>query len=163
MTPPPCHDNPSVPPSTATDEQRTLLEVSSTVVAHDDKRSTKVWCSFLAAATLLLVCVARIRGGIPTRLLRRGNTAGSSRGSRSSELSAVHYVPEAGTKGGSCLFFWGTSCGSNLSCDDNHVCQDNAGFHQPCGPDANGIDCAAGYWCHKIYSSHKFYICKDHL
>ena len=53
---PPFHDNPSAPPSTATGEQRTLLKVSSTVLVANDKRSTKGWCSFLAAATLL-VCM----------------------------------------------------------------------------------------------------------
>ena len=124
--------------------QRTLLEVPSTVVAHDDQRSTKGWCSFLAAATLLLVCVARSRGVVPTvhfSHLLRGNTGSSEM------MSAVHYVPEAGTKGGSCLKFWGTACGSDLSCDDNHVCQDNAGFGQPYGDDANGIDCISPFWC----------------
>ena len=97
MTPSPLHDNPSASPSTATGEQRTLLEVSSTgtVVAHN-RRSTKGWCSVLAAATLL-VCMASRRGGVPTvhdSPLRRGNTDRSA-------MSAVHDVPEAGTKGGS--------------------------------------------------------------
>ena len=146
---PPVPDTPSAPlsTSTATGEQRTLLNVPATVVvAHDDiKRSTKGWCSvWAAAATLLLVCLPRSRGVVPTvhdSHLLRGNTGGN-------EMSAVYYVPEAGTKGGSCLFFWGTSCDEDLSCDDNHVCQDNAEPGKPCGDDANGIDCAAGYWCH---------------
>ena len=146
----PFHDNPSASPSTATGEQRTLLEVSSAVVAHDDiKRSKKVWCSFLAAATLLLVCLARRRGVFPTvhySHLLHGNTAGSSNSGSRSEMSAVHYVPDAG-KGESCLEVFGTSCGSDLSCDDNHVCQDNAKPGELCGPAANGIDCVAGYWC----------------
>ena len=89
------------------------------------------------------MCVARSRGVVPTvhySHLLRGNNTGSS------EMSAVH-VPEAGIKGGSCLIFWGTSCGEDLSCDDNHVCQDNAGPGQPCGYDANGIDCVADYYC----------------
>ena len=152
---PPFPDNPTAPPSTATGEQRTLLNVSSTtVVANDNNQtsfpiSSKGWVSFLAAATLL-VCIARSRGVFSTVYysdLLRGNTDDSSSGSRS-EMSAVHFVPEAGTKGGSCLFFWGTSCDEDLSCDDNHVCQDNAEPGKPCGDDANGIDCAAGYWCH---------------
>ena len=146
---PPFHDNPTAPPSTATGEQRTLLKVTSTVLVANDKRSTKGWCSCLAAATLLLVCLVRSSGVVPTvhySPLLRGNTAGSTSGSRSSEMSAVHYVPDAG-KGEACLEFWGTSCGSELSCDNNHVCQDNAGPGQPCGNDANGIDCVAGYYC----------------
>ena len=65
-------------------------------------------------------------------------------------MSAVDYVPKAGTKGGSCLIFWGTACDTDLSCDDNHVCQDNAGPGQPCGSDANGIDCVADYWCEYV-------------
>ena len=135
--------NPSAPPSTstATGEERTLLEVPSTVVAHPDKRSTKGWCSFLAAATLL-VCIARSRGVVPTvhySHLLRGNTG-------SSEMSAVHYVPDAG-KGEPCFKILGTSCGWELSCDDNHVCQDNAGFNQPCGDDASGIDCISPFYC----------------
>ena len=40
-----------------------------------------------------------------------------------------------------------------VSCDDNHVCQDNAGPGQPCGPDANGIDCVADWWC-RTYNPH---------
>ena len=66
---------------------------------------------------------ARRSGVVPTfhySQLLCGNTAGSS------EMSAVHVVPDAG-KGEACLIFWGTSCDTGLSCDDNHVCQDNAG------------------------------------
>ena len=138
--------NPSAPPSTstATGEQRTLLEVPSTVVAHHDKRSTKGWCSFLAAATLL-VCVVRRSGVVPTfhySQLLCGNTAGSS------EMSAVHVVPDAG-KGEACLIFWGTSCDTGLSCDDNHVCQENAKQGETCGSSANGIDCVAGFLVQK--------------
>ena len=95
------------------------------------------------------MCIASRSGVFQTfhySHLIRGNPGSSD--SRS-EISAVH-VPEAGTKGGSCLFFWGTSCDSDLSCDDNHVCQDNAGPRQPCGYDASGIDCVADYWCKNV-------------
>ena len=62
-------------------------------------------------------------------------------------MSAVH-VPEAGKKGGSCFFFfWGTACDSDLSCDDNHVCQDNAEPGKLCGDYASGLDCMATLWC----------------
>ena len=37
--------------------------------------------------------------------------------------------------------------GAELSCDDNHVCQDNAKEGDLCGDYANGIDCVATLWC----------------
>ena len=89
----------------------------------------------MAAASLLLILGRTFHY---SHLLR---VAGSH-----SEMSAVHYVPDAG-KGEACLEFWGASCDTGLSCDNNHVCQDNAGPGQPCGNDANGIDCVAGYYC----------------
>ena len=39
-----------------------------------------------------------------------------------------------------CLKCWETACGPDLSCEDDHVCQENAGPGQPYGDAANGID-----------------------
>ena len=173
----PFQDNSTAPPSTATGEQRTLLQVSSIVVANNDtnptsspiavgsskapRSTTKKWLlSFLAAATLLLVCVARIRGGgVPTvhdSHLVRGNPGSTSSGSRS-EMSAVHdsYLFRENPFG-TCLN--GTVCGTGMSCDNFHVCRDSSGPGESCGYDGDGIDCIEGYFCN-LSREYYFYMC----
>ena len=115
-----------------------LVHEASELNLNATNNRKKTWKMGVAAASLLLIFCGTFRYS-HLRVV----------GSRS-EMSAVHYVPDAG-KGESCLRIWGTSCGEDLSCDDNHVCQDNAGPGQPCGPAANGIDCVAGYWCGDFY------------
>jgi len=175
----PFHDNSTAPPSTATGEQRPLLQVSSTVVVNNDNnptsipisvssstapRSTKKWWSFLAAAaTLLLVCVARLRGGgVPTvhdaHRVRGNPGSTTTSGSRSSEMSAVHdsYLVR-GNPFGTCLN--GTVCGPDMSCDySGQFCYDDGTEGDPCGYDGNGIACAAGYFCHQS-TEYFFYMC----
>ena len=120
-----------------------LVPDSDGNVTATKNRTTTTWKRRgVAAASLLLLIVG---GTFHSSHLRRGTIAGSS------EMNVVHYVPEAGTKGGSCLFFWGTACGSELSGDDNHVCQDNAKEGDLCGDYANSIDCASDLWCLTYY------------
>ena len=174
----PFQDNSTAPPSTVTGEQRPLLQVSSIVVANNDTnptsipiavgsskapRSTKKGWSFLAAAaTLVLVCVARLRGGgvstVHDAHRVRGHPGSTTSGSRSSEMSAVHDASLVrGNPFGTCLN--GTVCGPGMSCTYDHFCYDNAPEGAPCGNDGDGLECVAGCVCN-FSTDYKFFMCR---